>query len=304
MNDIFSFVIISFNRAEDTIDAVKNVLQLDNINGWIKEIVVLNNGSTSDYSIFQNYIERLSPEEKNLINYINHPVNLGVAGGRNFCIKEAKGKYLLFMDDDSEIANKDVIQKVLDLYKKHDKEKLAIIGFLGQNPFSGKFDMPLKNPGLIEGKQEIFYNLFFGYGHVFPKSLIEKTGYYQEDFFYGMEEYDLSYATVKAGYSILFTKDILAIHKQNPNGREPGNITQARFFENKMIVVYKHLPMFFVLTHFVFWSAYFLYKSKFAITLYFKTLSSMFRRMKVAKREVINTAGLQYLNKVGARLLY
>lgn len=304
MNDIFSFVIISFNRAEDTIDAVKNVLQLDEVSGWTKEIVVLNNGSTQDYAIFQNYLNTLSAEEKKLVNYINHPENLGVAGGRNLCIREAKGKYLLFMDDDSEIANKDVIQKVLDLYKKYDKEKLAIIGFLGQNPFSGKFDMPLKNPKLIEGKQEVFYNLFFGYGHVFPKSLVKETGYYQEDFFYGMEEYDLSYATVKAGYSILFTKDILAIHKQNPNGREPGNITQARFFENKMIVVYKHLPLFYVVTHFIFWSGYFLYKSKFALYLYVKSVFSMFRRMKVAQRTVINANGMHYLRKVKARLLY
>ena len=304
MDSIFSFLIISFNRAEDTIDAVKNVLQLDNVIDWTKEIIVLNNGSTQDYSVFQNYLDTLSVEERKLVNYINHPKNLGVAGGRNLCIREAQGKYLLFMDDDSEISNKDVIQKVLDLYKKYQNEKLAIIGFLGQNPFSGKFDMPLKDPKLIEGKEEIFYNLFFGYGHVFPKALIEETGYYQEDFFYGMEEYDLSYATVKAGYSILFTKEILAIHKQNPNGREPGNITQARFFENKMIVVYKHLPMLYVISHFIFWSAYFLYKSKFAITLYFKSVISMFKRMKVAKRVLINTDGMHYLHKVKARLLY
>ena len=100
------------------------------------------------------------------------------------------------------------------------------------------------------------------------------------------------------------TKDILAIHKQNPNGREPGNITQARFFENKMIVVYKHLPMLYVISHFIFWSGYFLYKSKFAISLYFKSVFSMFKRMKVAKREVINSNGMQYLRKVKARLLY
>lgn len=304
MNDIFSFIIISYNRAEDTIDAVRNVLQLENVSGWTKEIIILNNGSTTDYSILQHYIESLPVADKSILHYINHSVNLGVAGGRNLCIREAKGKYLLFMDDDSEIANRDVIQQVLDLYKKYQKENLAIIGFLGKNPFSGKLDMPLKNPDLIKDKEEIFYNLFFGYGHVFPKSLIEETGYYQEDFFYGMEEYDLSYAAVKAGYSILFTKNILAIHKQNPNGREPGNITQARFFENKMIVVYKHLPMFYVFTHFIFWSAYFLYKSKFAIILYFKSVASMFHRMKVAKREVINAAGMQYLYQVKARLLY
>lgn len=302
--DVFSFLIISFNRAEDTVDAIKNVLQLDNVDGWKKEIIVLNNGSTTDYSIIPNYINQLNEVDRSCINYINSAKNLGVSGGRNLCIQKATGKYVLFMDDDAEIANKDVIQKVLDLYLKYEKEKLAIIGFLGQNPFTGKFDMPLKNPTLIEGKQEIFYNLFFGYGHVFPRDLIVETGFYQTDFFYGMEEYDLSYATVKAGYSILFTKDILVIHKQNPNGREPSVVTQARMFENKMIVVYKHLPWLYVLTHFILWSGFFLYKSKFSVLVYFKTILSMLKRMQRARRIVMNENGMQYLKQVKARLWY
>lgn len=304
MNDIFSFIIISFNRAEDTIDAVKNVLQLDNVSGCTKEIVVLNNASTQDYSLFVNYLNSLSADERNCINYIHHTENLGVAGGRNFCIRKATGKYLLFMDDDAEITNKDVIQKVLNLYKKYETENLAIIGFLGKNPFTGKTEMPLKNPDLIKGKQEIFYNLFFGYGHVFLKSLIEETGYYEDDFFYGMEEYDLSYATIKAGYSILFTQDILVLHKQNPNGREPDKTTYARMFSNKMVVVYKHLPLQYVITHFILWSTYLLVKSGFDIVLYFQTLKKLRQRLKTVLRNVMNKQGLEYLHKVGARLLY
>jgi GT2 family glycosyltransferase len=304
MNSVFSFLIISFNRAADTIDAVKNVLQLDEVQGWTKEIIVLNNGSTHDYYNFQNYLENLSVADRAKVNYIISSKNLGVAGGRNLSIKEATGKYLLFMDDDSEISNTNVIQQILDLYIKYEKEKLAIIGFLGKNPYSEKFDMPLKNPKLIEGKQEIFYNLFFGYGHVFPKSLIDKTGYYQEDFFYGMEEYDLSYATIKAGYSILFTKELLMIHKQNPNGREPNNVTKLRMFTNKMIVVYKHLPLLYVITHFIAWSAFFLYKSKLALIMYLKGVINLISRFKTAKREVMNEQGMKYLHKVKARLWY
>ena len=125
MDEIFSFIIISYNRAEDTIDAVRNVLQLDNVQGWKKEIIVLNNGSTQDYAIFQQYLSTLPNDERGLIHYINHTKNLGVAGGRNLCINEANGKYLLFMDDDAELNNKNVIQLILDLYAKYETEKLA-----------------------------------------------------------------------------------------------------------------------------------------------------------------------------------
>jgi GT2 family glycosyltransferase len=119
-----------------------------------------------------------------------------------------------------------------------------------------------------------------------------------------MEEYDLSYATVKAGYSILFTQDILMLHKQNPNGREPSKTTYARMFANKIIVLYKHMPMLYVVTHFILWSAFFLVKSKFDVVLYFKTISNLRQRIKVAPRNIMNNNGMRYLKKVGARLWY
>jgi len=301
---VFSFIIISYNRVADTIDAVKNVLALDDVDGWQKEIIVLNNGSTTDYSLFTDYLSSLPDKDKSRIYYINHPQNLGVAGGRNACIKVATGKYLLFMDDDAEIVQTNVISFVLNKFHQYAAENLAIIGFMGKNPFTGKTETPLKNPTLIENKKEVFYNLFFGYGHVFPKALIEKTGFYQDDFFYGMEEYDLCYAAIKAGYSILFTQEILVLHKQNPDGREPNKTTYARMFSNKMVVVYKHLPMLYVGTHFMMWSLFFLKKSKFDLRLYFNTVSSIFKRLQQTPRQVMNKSGMHYLKKVGARLWY
>jgi GT2 family glycosyltransferase len=300
----FSFIIISYNRPADTIEAVRNVLELEDVKGWRKEIIVLNNGSDVSYKALEDYLALLSTEQKQGIRYIDNKENVGVAGGRNFCIREATGAYLLFMDDDSEIETKDVMAKVLALYRTHEKDRLAIIGFLGKNTFTGKTETPLKDPELINGKRETFYNLFFGYGHVFPKSLVEETGYYQDDFFYGMEEYDLSYAAVKAGYSILFTQDILVLHKQNPEGREPGVSTYARMFANKIIVVYKHLPMLYVVTHFILWSCFFLYKSGFKIGRYFKTLRSLKQRLKKAPRNVMPAERMKYLHDVGARLWY
>ena len=97
MNNIFSFIIISYNRAQDTIDAVKNVLSLENVVGWQKEIIVLNNASTTDYSIFESYLNQLSVEEKSLVNYINHDKNLGVAGVICVFKKQLENIFYLWM---------------------------------------------------------------------------------------------------------------------------------------------------------------------------------------------------------------
>jgi GT2 family glycosyltransferase len=304
MLNIFSFIVISYNRVEETIDAVKNILSLDNIEHWKKEIIVLNNNSTQDYGIFSNYLNSIPVSDKYDINYIHHTENLGVAGGRNFCIKKATGKYLFFLDDDAEIVQKNLIQLVLDKYKKYENENLAIIGCLGKNPYTNEWQTPIKNPKLMNNRNEIFYYLFYGFGHVFPKSLIEKTGYYQDDFFYGMEENDLAFATIKAGNAILFTNDILILHKVNPNGREPNITTQSRYFQNRLIVVYKHLPFVYVCTQFIMWSLYFLFHTKFNLKYYVLSLLSLKKRLKNVDRQVMPKSGMEYLKKVQARLWY
>lgn len=304
MNKLLSFIIISYNRPDDTIEAVRNVFQLEDAPGYDKEIIILNNGSSVAYTTFEAYLNTLAAEQKVNLHYINNTDNLGVAGGRNLCIRQAKGEYLFFLDDDAEFATKSAIPLVLNKFKKYETENVRIIGFSTMNPFTGKYDNPVKGRNKREGEREFFYNIFWGCGHVFRNDLMQQTGFYQEDFFYGMEEYDLAYATIKKGYTILFTKEILVLHKFNPLGREPSDTTYARMFENKTLVAYKHLPLLFVLTHFIVWSSYFLWKSKFNLALYFPTLKSLFRRMKVANREVMNKKGMQYLRKVGARITY
>ncbi|MEZ4878739.1 MAG: glycosyltransferase [Chitinophagales bacterium] len=197
MNDVFSFLIISYNRPKDTIDAVANVLSLSNFDGFSKEIIVVNNASTDSYQIFEDYIAQLSPEQKSLVQYIYSDKNLGVAGGRNLLIQKAKGKYLLFMDDDAEINYPSVIEYVIKVYDEYKKYNLGIVGFKGINPFTNKVERPIKDLTLLKTNNEIFYNSFFGYGHVIKADILQQTGLYQDDFFYGMEEYDIAYTLLK-----------------------------------------------------------------------------------------------------------
>lgn len=54
----------------------------------------------------------------------------------------------------------------------------------------------------------------------------------------------------------------------------------------------------------LYYGVLFLYKSKGALGMYIKSIRSLFKRMGVAKREVMNAAGMQYLHQVKARLWY
>ena len=51
-------------------------------------------------------------------------------------------------------------------------------------------------------------------------------------------------------------------------------------------------------------ACFFLVKSKLDITLYLRTLPNLRHRLKYAPRKIIDTAGMNYLHRVGARLWY
>lgn len=300
----FSFIVISFNRPLETIEAVKSILSLNGFSSLVEEVIVLNNGSNSSYLPFTQFLAELHPLESSKVDYIDSKENLGVSGGRNLCMKRAKGEILFFLDDDAEIPEANALSIVISKFENPEIEKLGILGFQAINPVTGNFETPLKRQFQIDSKVDEFNNSFYGYGHAILRSMLAETGMYEEDFFYGMEEYDLSLSAISAGYSILITKDFNIIHKANPQGREVKDVTYRRMFENRMIAVYKHLPLIYVISQFLFWSAHLLVKSRFNLKLYIQAYTSFKSRSLLISRKVISKERLRYFKKVKARLWY
>jgi Predicted glycosyltransferases len=92
--------------------------------------------------------------------------------------------------------------------------------------------------------------------------VLEKVGSYPTDFFYGMEEYDLSYRVLEAGYSIAYTDKVVMLHKESPLGRKPKKEKLQMMWVNKSKVAYRHLPKkYFYSTAFM-WSLEYLKKNR------------------------------------------
>jgi len=301
--NIFSFLIISYNRPKETVEAVQNVLSLHIPSGWEIDICVLNNGSTLTYEIFEAYLKGLPVEALQKVQYINHAVNLGVAGGRNLLFGHAKGEYLLSMDDDSEIKEPEAIAVLLSKFEQYKGHNIGLVGFSVHNYFTGEIDNPVKDKER-EKQGEFLNNIFWGGAHVVKREVLESVGPYQEDFFYGMEEYDLAYKLMDAGYRILFTNKVTLLHKVSPLGREGDVVKWGRLFVNKTLIAWKYLPMIYVLTHFVMWSAYFLAKSKMNLGSYFQLLTQLRQKISHTPRVVIKEETLNYIRHVKGRLTY
>jgi glycosyltransferase involved in cell wall biosynthesis len=89
----FSIIIPTYNRPDRIFNAVKSVL---NQSFSDYEIVIVNDGSSIEYTEFEAFIKNESK-----INYIKQ-TNTYLAGARNTGLRQAKGLFICFLDDDDE----------------------------------------------------------------------------------------------------------------------------------------------------------------------------------------------------------
>ncbi len=296
--ETISFIIISYNRPAETVESIRNVMsEIEKVPGYLFDLIVINNGSTVDYKEVEEFIQT----EQLQLNYINSPENLGVSRGRNLGIKNAKGKYVVFIDDDAIFKTLDAPKTIVDKFEQYPDT--GIIAFGIHNYYTGIEDHPVKDKVLLQ-QQEFYNNLFWGCGFVVKKEVFDLIGDFDASFFYGMEEYDLAYRTIDAGYKILFTKNVIVLHKVSPKGRETNIVKFSRQFVNKTIIAYRFLPYRFVVSHFIMWSAYFIVKSRCNLFKWVTSCYELFSRMVKEKRTPISKDSLAYLKKVNARLTF
>lgn len=98
-DSLISVIITTYKREEDVVKrAVDSVLNqtYNNI-----EIIIVDD-SPDDYERRKNVENMIISLKDSRIKYIKHDVNLGACAARNTGIKESKGMYIAFLDDDDE----------------------------------------------------------------------------------------------------------------------------------------------------------------------------------------------------------
>jgi GT2 family glycosyltransferase len=145
---------------------------------------------------------------------------------------------------------------------------------------------------------------FSGAAHAIRRCVFEKAGYYPENFFYGMEEYDLSYRTLDKGFTIRYDDRVLIWHKESPAGRLPPREKLRGMWVNKSKVAWKYLPgRYFISTAFM-WSLEYLKKSGWHFSGFIKGWREITGIPSTEKKTRIGAAARAYLRRVRARLTY
>lgn len=94
----FSIVIPLFNKENLVLNAINSIINQDYKN-W--ELIIIDDGSTdSSFEIVQNFLFKIDNSKFDI--KLIHQKNKGVSVARNHGVKEAKHKYICFLDADDE----------------------------------------------------------------------------------------------------------------------------------------------------------------------------------------------------------
>ena len=299
-----SFIIITYNRPADMLELLQNISQLNSAAELLEEVIIVNNASADDYSAVKNYISSSAMP----FRYFDAPENLGVAKGRNFALAKGNAPLIIMLDDDAVLQNKNCLVNLLTEFEtKNTERRKAIVSFkvLYYDTLQMQVNA-LPHKKFEQYKDRSFFETYYyaGGAHAIKRDIIEKLGCYPDDFFYGMEEYDLAYRILDAGYSIVYSDKIIMLHKESPLGRKPKKEKLQMMWVNKSKVAYRYLPGKYFYSTVMMWSLQYLKETGFNLTGFFSGWKKIFSISTHEKRNTVSKETIEYLKKVKARLWY
>jgi GT2 family glycosyltransferase len=234
-----SVIIITYKRLRELKETIQSLQE--EAEAW-DELILIDNHSEDGTKA---YGEELMAENAK-IKFYSLTENLGVAGGRNYGVKQASGDVIVFLDDDAVFAQKGYFSVIREKMEKDPA--IGALAFRVINFYTGQMrteEMPFTDKKLDMGVERLT-STFIGAGHAIRREVFENCGFYPEDYFYGVEELDLSFRIIDQGYRILYFPSVRVLHKQVNTGRVTNQEKWIMSYRNRMLTAYKYLPTKYV----------------------------------------------------------
>jgi hypothetical protein len=216
---LVSIIAINYDHPEVTCQMLDSLRKISYPN---IEIIVVDNASPNDDPsvITANYPE---------VRFIGLEKNLGFAGGNNLAIRQSKGKYILLLNNDTEVTP-GFLEPLVDKFEAnpgigvispkirfhHSPEILQFTGITPINRFTGRskgLGFGAKDEGQFEQDAESAYG--HGAAMMVPRTIIEKVGLMADIYFLYYEELDWCHRIRQAGFKVYYVHNSLVYHKES-----------------------------------------------------------------------------------------
>lgn len=267
---LVSIVTLCWNRKTDILESLRGIGKIDYAN---LEVIVVDNASTDGTC---EAIEEEFPQVKLLKMF----KNIGIEA-YNIGFKNAKGEYIVILDDDS-FPHHQAIKRMVKQFK--EDETLGVVAFDVRNYYKYDEVATLEvQEGTHKAEAKDYYMAFNGAGAGIRRKLFEEIGFYPEEFFLYWNEQDTAFRVWNKGYKVVFFDDIVSYHKYSPQNRASW---RAPFYytRNAFLLVWKNYPLGKALKK----TSYLIYKSIYSALeqksfVYIKAMFMAFGSMKKIK---------------------
>jgi GT2 family glycosyltransferase len=234
-----SIITVNYNGLNDTRALIESIAFNENM-----EVIVIDNASKQDEA---SIILKQFPQVK----VIRSEKNLGFAGGNNLGIKEAKGKYIFLINNDTTFKEFNVDSLINRL------ESSPNIGIVcpkirftwGTNPiqyagYTLLSKITVRNQAIGFGEED--HGQYDSarptpYSHgaamLIKREAIEKVGLMPEGYFLYYEEIDWSMMFTRAGYEIWYDPACTIYHKESQSTGQDSPLRTYYITRNRLLFV-------------------------------------------------------------------
>lgn len=245
MEITLSVITINYNGVKDTCALMDSITFNDTM-----EVIVVDNASKDDEATI---IERRYPQVK----VIRSSRNLGFAGGNNLGIKSARGKYLLFINNDTVLDHGAHLDALIQRLESSSQIGVVCpkirfawdshpIQFAGYTPLSS-VTMRNRSLGFGEedrGQYDTPHPTPYAHGAAMmvKREALEKVGLMPECFFLYYEELDWSMMFTRAGYQIWYEPASTVYHKESQATGQDSPLKTYYLTRNRLLFAKRNIP--------------------------------------------------------------
>ncbi len=251
-----SIVVLTFNNLERcTKKCIKTILEFTDLNN--NELIIVDNNSSDSTVHWLDEIQKKNSDKNILL--IKNEKNFGYAGGNNTGIEHSKGKYIILLNNDTEVCE-NWVENLTSSFSKDPELGLVSpitnrIGSLQQITIPG---LDASNwgekvrPYITSMKGRYFYTSKVCFFCVcIPRKVIGKVGFLDPNYGRGnFEDDDYCLRVLKEGFKIRVNEDLFIFHHGSlsfagfsESELEYTNFKNQRFFEKKHSVNYSFSPL-------------------------------------------------------------
>ena len=166
------------------------------------------------------------------------PENVGIPAGRNVGAAAADADLIMFLDDDAELLDPGLLAAVVDRFKADAGLGAMAIRLVDEQGHTQQRHVPRLGGRSASRPGRVTH--FIGAACVVRATAFSGVDGFDARFFYAMEESDLSWRLLDAGWSIWYAADLKVFHPRTAPSRHQGYVVLTA--RNRFWMAWRSLP--------------------------------------------------------------